>query len=388
MKYYWAISAGLLSALTPRPSFSDCAVTDCNTLGYTENSCPNGGIKCPFGDKWLCTLKEKPVACAPQYKYDGSNCPPASYVLCGSTCGDKYSECNEKRFKSAPFTFAGMTFFSTPNSCPYKDTFIYEHAVEIYYDEYQACYTGDQTCLNLFQDIYNGKKEITLTQNMNCGNLTFSGESGNYKIHGNGHTMTFDKPDRYDFSFPYGSLLEIDNLTIISKQSYGYEDFSDCGSSSDRRVFSVPVKLTNVNITSDSEVSSTSDVYEADIYGTCNIKNTRTYSNSTGNFNVYGTLNLSGHFGQESGIDSVKINSNATVNYKGPYLTVNIDDNTTNSKINACTDRNLSVNSCTYNNSSNIFKTNIRGTFCANGHNAEETPALCSSNTFSGSFWQ
>ena len=90
MKYYWAISAGLLSALTPRPSFSDCAVTDCNTLGYTENSCPNGGIKCPFGDKWLCTLKEKPVACAPQYKYDGSNCPPASYVLCGSTFGDKY----------------------------------------------------------------------------------------------------------------------------------------------------------------------------------------------------------------------------------------------------------------------------------------------------------
>ena len=30
------------------------ATTDCASLGYTEASCPNGGIKCPFGNTWSC----------------------------------------------------------------------------------------------------------------------------------------------------------------------------------------------------------------------------------------------------------------------------------------------------------------------------------------------
>ena len=30
------------------------ATTDCASLGYTETSCPNGGIKCPFGTTWSC----------------------------------------------------------------------------------------------------------------------------------------------------------------------------------------------------------------------------------------------------------------------------------------------------------------------------------------------
>lgn len=30
------------------------ATTDCASLGYTETSCPNGGIKCPFGSGWAC----------------------------------------------------------------------------------------------------------------------------------------------------------------------------------------------------------------------------------------------------------------------------------------------------------------------------------------------
>ena len=34
---------------------AQCVATqDCATLGYTETSCENGGIKCPFGDKWAC----------------------------------------------------------------------------------------------------------------------------------------------------------------------------------------------------------------------------------------------------------------------------------------------------------------------------------------------
>ena len=30
------------------------ATTDCASLGYTKTSCPNGGIKCPFGSTWSC----------------------------------------------------------------------------------------------------------------------------------------------------------------------------------------------------------------------------------------------------------------------------------------------------------------------------------------------
>ncbi len=34
---------------------AQCVATqDCESLGYTETSCQNGGIKCPFGDKWAC----------------------------------------------------------------------------------------------------------------------------------------------------------------------------------------------------------------------------------------------------------------------------------------------------------------------------------------------
>ncbi len=34
---------------------AQCVATqDCATLGYTETSCENGGIKCPFGNTWAC----------------------------------------------------------------------------------------------------------------------------------------------------------------------------------------------------------------------------------------------------------------------------------------------------------------------------------------------
>ena len=34
---------------------AQCVATqDCATLGYTETSCENGGIKCPFGNAWAC----------------------------------------------------------------------------------------------------------------------------------------------------------------------------------------------------------------------------------------------------------------------------------------------------------------------------------------------
>ncbi len=48
-------SLSLIPTLTP----AQCVATqDCATLGYTESSCPNGGVKCPFGSKWACIKSE------------------------------------------------------------------------------------------------------------------------------------------------------------------------------------------------------------------------------------------------------------------------------------------------------------------------------------------
>ena len=66
---------------------TQCLTTqDCTALGYTESSCPNGGIKCPFGNTWSCT-----PPCDPAYKYtcSGTNITGGS----GSTCDGKYFKC-------------------------------------------------------------------------------------------------------------------------------------------------------------------------------------------------------------------------------------------------------------------------------------------------------
>lgn len=85
--------------LIPNVSFSQCvATTDCATLGYTEDSCPNGkGIKCPFGNKWACmetcsskcTIKKRRVLeeCMPRRLVNVSNwyvgCSYCSYICSG-----------------------------------------------------------------------------------------------------------------------------------------------------------------------------------------------------------------------------------------------------------------------------------------------------------------
>ena len=61
------------------------ATTDCASLGYTEASCPNGGIKCPFGNTWSCKT------CDPLYKY---TCNGTGYTGGdGPACDGKYKSC-------------------------------------------------------------------------------------------------------------------------------------------------------------------------------------------------------------------------------------------------------------------------------------------------------
>ena len=60
---------------------------DCATLGYTESSCPNGGVKCPFGNAWFCVDQ-----CGIGFKYTctgtGYGTQPAS-----AACNGKYTSC-------------------------------------------------------------------------------------------------------------------------------------------------------------------------------------------------------------------------------------------------------------------------------------------------------
>ena len=72
---------------TGKASAQCVATTDCASLGYTEASCPNGGIKCPFGNTWSCKAEN----CDTSFKYA---CSGTGYAGgSGNSCGGKYSAC-------------------------------------------------------------------------------------------------------------------------------------------------------------------------------------------------------------------------------------------------------------------------------------------------------
>ena len=56
MRKFTLLTSVLLTAPFAMGNVSaQCVATqDCATLGYTETSCENGGIKCPFGNTWAC----------------------------------------------------------------------------------------------------------------------------------------------------------------------------------------------------------------------------------------------------------------------------------------------------------------------------------------------
>ena len=55
MKTYLYLTTAVAGMMIGGNAWSQCVSTqDCTALGYTETSCPNGGVKCPFGSKWAC----------------------------------------------------------------------------------------------------------------------------------------------------------------------------------------------------------------------------------------------------------------------------------------------------------------------------------------------
>ena len=75
---------GQTTTCTPTP--------DCEELGYTQSSCPDGnGIKCPWGDKWACLQNEEEVCKKYDFNYTCSGTGYAGGV--GEDCGGKYVSC-------------------------------------------------------------------------------------------------------------------------------------------------------------------------------------------------------------------------------------------------------------------------------------------------------
>ncbi len=70
-------------------AWAQCAITDCETLGYTETYNSGGNcLKCPFGDKYNC---EKGYICPDEYTQECNGENMTGGV--GEACNGKYAEC-------------------------------------------------------------------------------------------------------------------------------------------------------------------------------------------------------------------------------------------------------------------------------------------------------
>ena len=85
-------SAAVIAPISAIAQTPTCTATpDCANLGYTEASCPNGGVKCPWGDAWACTTSEAEFCSKYGFNYTctGTNETGGS----GISCNGKYISC-------------------------------------------------------------------------------------------------------------------------------------------------------------------------------------------------------------------------------------------------------------------------------------------------------
>ena len=88
MKKYLIITTALTTICFAPEIMAQCTEnTDCASLGYTETSCPDGGLKCPLGNYWYCPAEQ----CSPDYQY---TCFGTGYAGgSGEACNGKYKSC-------------------------------------------------------------------------------------------------------------------------------------------------------------------------------------------------------------------------------------------------------------------------------------------------------
>ncbi len=93
MKKYLYLSTAIVGVMIGGNVWAQCVSTqDCTALGYTETSCPNGGVKCPFGNKWFCGSSDENVCKKYGFIY---TCTGTGYTSGnGKSCNEMYAACN------------------------------------------------------------------------------------------------------------------------------------------------------------------------------------------------------------------------------------------------------------------------------------------------------
>ena len=108
MKTYLYLSTAIISVslATSGNAWAQCVSTqDCTALGYTETSCPNGGVKCPFGNKWSCGGDSTTICKQESFT---NTCTGAGQCGIGETCANLYKQCgNSTNYK---YTCAGTGY--------------------------------------------------------------------------------------------------------------------------------------------------------------------------------------------------------------------------------------------------------------------------------------
>ena len=83
MKKYLIITTALTTICFAPEIMAQCTEnTDCASLGYTETSCPDGGLKCPLGNYWYCPAEAVWGKCNGYAK----NCNIGDIVYSDGTC--------------------------------------------------------------------------------------------------------------------------------------------------------------------------------------------------------------------------------------------------------------------------------------------------------------
>ena len=76
---------GTSLSLTPTLVQAQCAVTDCQQLGYTSLKSCDGGLKCPFGEYWACPKVEEKAILGQCTGY-AKNCKVGDILNSDGTC--------------------------------------------------------------------------------------------------------------------------------------------------------------------------------------------------------------------------------------------------------------------------------------------------------------
>ncbi len=112
-----AVGGAFFFCAIPAAGQAQCLMTqDCEALGYTEASCPDGGIKCPFGDNWACTGKKVDAGLIGDFYYCegqivGIKVPGQSFAI---AMNESRSNWNSANSYCTGYRFCGASYGRLP----------------------------------------------------------------------------------------------------------------------------------------------------------------------------------------------------------------------------------------------------------------------------------